>query len=60
MRLTQFGYLFNIRKAIATRHTPDEETKMNSMTEEQQVAYQQLLKKRSETLRKTATESAKK
>ncbi|KAI8997410.1 hypothetical protein BDB01DRAFT_771026 [Pilobolus umbonatus] len=60
VRLTQPGYLLDIRKVIATKHAPEVETSHNSMSEEQLVAYKQLLKKRSETLKKTTNDSAKK
>lgn len=59
--MSEGGYLYGIRKAIAIKHTPAEtESTSSSMTEEQQLAYQQLLKKRSETLKKTTNDSAKK
>ncbi|KAI8374500.1 uncharacterized protein BYT42DRAFT_576604 [Radiomyces spectabilis] len=60
VRLTQNGYLLGIRKIIATKHAPEVETKHNLMSEEQQEAYKQLLKKRSETLKKTTNDTAKK
>ncbi|KAI8370003.1 hypothetical protein BD560DRAFT_397338 [Blakeslea trispora] len=60
IRITQHGYLSGIRKAIATKHAPEVESSRSSMNEEQQAAYKQLLKKRSETLKKTTNESAKK
>ncbi|KAI8988300.1 hypothetical protein BDF20DRAFT_833164 [Mycotypha africana] len=60
VRLTQPGYLYDIRKTIATKHAPEVETTANTMSEEQQAAYKQLLKKRSETLKKTTNDSAKK
>ncbi|KAI8098333.1 uncharacterized protein B0P05DRAFT_7135 [Gilbertella persicaria] len=60
VRLTQPGYLSSVRKTIATKHAPEVETSHNSMSAEQQAAYKQLLKKRSETLKKTTNESAKK
>ncbi|RUS23906.1 hypothetical protein BC938DRAFT_474432, partial [Jimgerdemannia flammicorona] len=60
VRLTQPGYLFGIRRIIATKHTTEIESHAPIMSEEQKAAYQQLLKKRSETLRKTTTDQAKK
>ncbi|KAI9497259.1 hypothetical protein BDB00DRAFT_21700 [Zychaea mexicana] len=60
VRMTQIGYVLGIRKVIATKHAPEVETKQQFMTEEQQTAYQQLLKKRSETLKKTTNDTAKK
>ncbi|KAI9319028.1 hypothetical protein BX666DRAFT_1922411 [Dichotomocladium elegans] len=60
VRLTQTGYLLGIRKIIATKHAPEVETQHNMMSAEQQAAYQQLLKKRSETLKKTTNDTAKK
>ncbi|RUO97022.1 hypothetical protein BC936DRAFT_141108, partial [Jimgerdemannia flammicorona] len=73
VRLTQPGYLFGIRRIIATKHTTEIESHAALadspaqctplapiMSEEQKAAYQQLLKKRSETLRKTTTDQAKK
>ncbi|KAI8375282.1 hypothetical protein EDC96DRAFT_496698 [Choanephora cucurbitarum] len=60
VRITQHGYLSEIRKTIATKHAPEVENSRSSMNEEQQAAYKQLLKKRSETLKKTTNESAKK
>lgn len=59
-RLSEDGYLHGIRKEIAIKHTPEVDTASSTMTNEQQLAYQQLLKKRSETLKKTTTDSAKK
>ncbi|KAI9307857.1 hypothetical protein BJ944DRAFT_148032, partial [Cunninghamella echinulata] len=60
VRLTQPGYLLGIRKTIATRHTPEVESSRGKMSSEQLEAYQQLLKKRSGTLKKTTNDSAKK
>ncbi|CAO3638504.1 unnamed protein product [Cunninghamella echinulata] len=60
VRLTQPGYLLSIRKTIATRHTPEVESSRGKMSSEQLEAYQQLLKKRSGTLKKTTNDSAKK
>ncbi|KAG2225897.1 hypothetical protein INT45_006593 [Circinella minor] len=60
VRMTQIGYVLGIRKVVATKHAPEIETKQQFMTEEQQVAYQQLLKKRSVTLKKTTNDTAKK
>ncbi|CDS06189.1 hypothetical protein LRAMOSA08717 [Lichtheimia ramosa] len=59
VRLTQPAYLLQIRKTVATKHAPEVENQHNMMTPEQQAAYQQLLKKRSETLRKTTNDTAK-
>lgn len=59
-RLTQTGYLLGVRKTIAGKHASENETTRNNMTTEQLEAYQQLLKKRSGTLKKTTNESAKK
>ncbi|KAL1922293.1 uncharacterized protein VTP21DRAFT_9832 [Calcarisporiella thermophila] len=58
VRFTQPGYLYDVRKNLAHKHSAPEST--TGMTDEQREAYQQLLKKRSETLKKTTTESAKK
>ncbi|KAI8875491.1 hypothetical protein K501DRAFT_233613 [Backusella circina FSU 941] len=60
VRLTQDDYLLGIRKTIATKHAPEVETNKHLMSVEQQAAYEQLLKKRSETLKKTTNDSAKK
>ncbi|KAI7872664.1 hypothetical protein BDF14DRAFT_1877150 [Spinellus fusiger] len=60
VRLTQSGYLLGIRRLIATKHAPEVESSHNLMSEEQQAAYQQLIKKRSETLKKTTNDTAKK
>ncbi|KAF1801934.1 Homeodomain-like DNA binding domain-containing transcription factor [Mucor lusitanicus] len=58
LRLTQPTYLCQIRKRIALKHThPDAK---DTMSEEQQVNYTQLLEKRSKTLKKTTDEAAKK
>ncbi|CAO3631143.1 unnamed protein product [Mucor hiemalis] len=59
-RLSEGGYLQGIRKEIAIKHTPEQDNSSSGMTEEQQLAYKQLLKKRSETLKKTTNDSAKK
>ncbi|CDH56948.1 ubox domain containing protein [Lichtheimia corymbifera JMRC:FSU:9682] len=57
----QVGYLNTIRKQVAMKY-PQENTQASGMTmsAEQKQAYQQLVKKRAETLRKTATDRAKK
>ncbi|KAI9282245.1 hypothetical protein BY458DRAFT_537726 [Sporodiniella umbellata] len=60
VRLTQPTYLLDIRRTIATKHAPEVEVSHNAMSEEQMTAYKQLLKKRSETLKKTTNDSAKK
>ncbi|KAI8577103.1 hypothetical protein K450DRAFT_253670 [Umbelopsis ramanniana AG] len=60
VRLTQTGYLIGIRKQIATKHIPEVERAAPSMTDEQKAAYEQLLKKRSVTLKKTTNDQAKK
>ncbi|KAG1383435.1 hypothetical protein G6F61_001369 [Rhizopus arrhizus] len=60
VRLTQPTYLLDIRRTIATKHAPEVEVSHNAMSEEQLTAYKQLLKKRSETLKKTTNDSAKK
>ncbi|KAL7315224.1 hypothetical protein PS15m_006701 [Mucor circinelloides] len=57
VRLTQPGYLHDIRKSIALKHASKAE---KAMSEEQQATYTQLLQKRSKTLKKTTDESAKK
>ncbi|CAG8573580.1 6630_t:CDS:10 [Ambispora gerdemannii] len=58
VRMTQPGYLVYTRKTIAQKyHGP---TLTNHMSEEQKEAYEQLLKKRKETLKKTTGEIAKK
>ncbi|ORX46959.1 hypothetical protein DM01DRAFT_1339275 [Hesseltinella vesiculosa] len=59
VRLTQSDYLFKIRKAIALKYAPEVENQKSKMSQEQLEAYQQLLKKRSNTLKKTTTDSAK-
>ncbi|ORE01875.1 hypothetical protein BCV72DRAFT_235639 [Rhizopus microsporus var. microsporus] len=60
VRLTQPNYLLDIRRTIATKHAPEVEVSRNAMSEEQLTAYKQLLKKRSETLKKTTNDTAKK
>ncbi|KAG1097841.1 hypothetical protein G6F42_018105 [Rhizopus arrhizus] len=57
VRLTQPGYLHDVRKSIALKHAPEIE---KAMSKEQQATYTQLLQKRSKTLKKTTDESAKK
>ncbi|CAG8702736.1 5798_t:CDS:10, partial [Funneliformis caledonium] len=54
VRMTQPRYLIEIRKTIAERNM------LNLMTDEQKEAYEQLLKKRKETLKKWTGETAKK
>ncbi|KAG9305199.1 hypothetical protein G9A89_010707 [Geosiphon pyriformis] len=58
VRMTQPGYLIHIRKMIAQKYHGQPFT--NHMSDEQKEAYEQLLKKRKETLRKTTGENAKK
>ncbi|KAI8070016.1 hypothetical protein BC940DRAFT_296732 [Gongronella butleri] len=60
VRLTQNDYLQSIRRAIALKYAPEVENQRNKMSSEQMEAYQQLLKKRSSTLKKTTTDTAKK
>ncbi|KAM3588491.1 hypothetical protein VKS41_000935 [Umbelopsis sp. WA50703] len=60
VHLTQAGYLTGIRKQIATKYIPEVERSAPSMTDEQKAAYEQLLKKRSVTLKKTTNDQAKK
>ncbi|KAG0178498.1 hypothetical protein DFQ28_004205 [Apophysomyces sp. BC1034] len=59
-RLTKPRYLAQIRKIIATKYTREEDNIVPSMSADQKAAYQQLLKKRSETLKKTTNDQAKK
>lgn len=59
-RLTKKDYLIGIRKTIALKYAKEEESYAPLMTKEQRVAYEQLLKKRSVTLRKSANDQAKK
>ncbi|CAO3669593.1 unnamed protein product [Umbelopsis ramanniana] len=59
-RLTRQDYLTGIRRVIASKYAQEVETQGNVMDDEQKAAYQQLLKKRSETLKKTSTDQAKK
>ncbi|CAG8481490.1 6832_t:CDS:10 [Paraglomus occultum] len=56
VRMTQHGYLHQLRKKLS-----EKQGKMSSkqMSEEQKEAYEQLLKKRKETLRKTSGLSSK-
>ncbi|GAN09283.1 conserved hypothetical protein [Mucor ambiguus] len=58
VRLTQPAYLYEIRKSIALKHIHPEIR--DTMSEEQQATYTQLLEKRSKTLKKTTDETAKK
>ncbi|CAG8780670.1 12179_t:CDS:10, partial [Cetraspora pellucida] len=58
VRMTQPRYLIEIRKTIAERNLRS--LHINLMTDEQKEAYEQLLKKRKETLKKTTGENAKK
>ncbi|GAB5586588.1 hypothetical protein Unana1_01488 [Umbelopsis nana] len=60
VRLTRPDYLISIRRVIASKYADEVETQGNVMNDEQKAAYQQLLKKRSETLKKTSTDQAKK
>lgn len=60
VRLTKQDYLQSIRRIIASKYADEVETQGNVMNDEQKAAYQQLLKKRSETLKKTSTDQAKK
>ncbi|KAI8887576.1 hypothetical protein K501DRAFT_321286 [Backusella circina FSU 941] len=59
-RLTNPVYLCDMRKSIALKYSKEEETYAPMMTADQRTAYQQLLKKRSETLKKTTNDQAKK
>ncbi|KAI8144803.1 hypothetical protein BJV82DRAFT_667355 [Fennellomyces sp. T-0311] len=59
-RLTKPGYLAEIRKHIALKYKHEEHYTSPKMTADQQAAYQQLLKKRSVTLKKTTNDNAKK
>ncbi|KAI7849564.1 hypothetical protein BDC45DRAFT_520284 [Circinella umbellata] len=56
-RLTKPGYLLEIRKHIASKYV---HTETDNKTADQKAAYNQLLKKRSETLKKTTNDNAKK
>ncbi|CAB4378462.1 hypothetical protein RhiirA5_353860 [Rhizophagus irregularis] len=58
VRMTQPRYLIEIRKTIAERNMRSYH--INLMTDEQKEAYEQLLKKRKETLKKWTGETAKK
>ncbi|KAJ1915671.1 hypothetical protein H4219_004201 [Mycoemilia scoparia] len=51
------GYLLKVRKEIAIRHTPT--TQAPQMTDTQRKEYEELLKKRNRTQRKTTTEDQK-
>ncbi|KAF7721930.1 hypothetical protein EC973_003918 [Apophysomyces ossiformis] len=59
-RLTKPAYLGQIRKMIAVKYTREEDNIVPTMSADQKAAYQQLLKKRSETLKKTTNDQAKK
>ncbi|KAL0077084.1 hypothetical protein F4703DRAFT_1961411, partial [Phycomyces blakesleeanus] len=59
-RLTKPEYLTEIRKTVASNYHHIKQETAPSMNAAQRVAYQQLIKKRSETLKKTATDIAKK
>lgn len=59
-RLTKPNYLLGIRKTIALKYAKEEESYAPLMTDEQRLAYEQLLKKRSVTLRKSTNDQAKK
>ncbi|KAL1923320.1 uncharacterized protein VTP21DRAFT_8300 [Calcarisporiella thermophila] len=56
VKFTGWGYLAEVRRGIATRFT---EKESSGMTNEQREAYQLLLRKRSETLKKTTAETVK-
>ncbi|KAI9258379.1 hypothetical protein EDC94DRAFT_521929, partial [Helicostylum pulchrum] len=58
--LTKPNYLSDIRKTIALKYAKEEESYVPLMTPEQRVAYKQLIKKRSVTLKKTTNDQAKK
>lgn len=58
--LTKPGYLSGIRKTIALKYADEESNYAPVMSNEQRTAYQQLLKKRKETLKKTINADAKK
>ncbi|CAI2184901.1 837_t:CDS:10 [Funneliformis geosporum] len=60
VRMTQPRYLIEIRKTIAERNMRSYHSMLNLMTDEQKEAYEQLLKKRKETLKKWTGETAKK
>ncbi|KAI9033857.1 hypothetical protein CLU79DRAFT_725861 [Phycomyces nitens] len=59
-RLTKPEYLTEIRKTVASNYHHIKQETGPSMNAAQKAAYQQLIKKRSETLKKTATDLAKK
>ncbi|KAI7864877.1 hypothetical protein BDF14DRAFT_1829766 [Spinellus fusiger] len=59
-RLTKPEYLMEIRKAVASNYNPVEENSVPTMNAAQMAAYQQLIKKRSGTLKKTTNDQAKK
>ena len=59
-RLTRHDYLLSIRKKIALKYAKEEDSYAPLMTNEQRVAYEQLLKKRSVTLKKSTNDQAKK
>ena len=61
VRLTLPAYLHDIRKMIALKHAHhhQETNYTNTMSEEQQASYTQLLEKRSKTLKKTTDDTAK-
>ncbi|KAI7885042.1 hypothetical protein K492DRAFT_204296 [Lichtheimia hyalospora FSU 10163] len=57
----QVGYLNTIRKQVAMKYPQENSHESGTtMSAEQKEAYQQLVRKRAETLRKTATDRAKK
>ncbi|KAJ8653839.1 hypothetical protein O0I10_010520 [Lichtheimia ornata] len=58
-RLTQPGYLHEIRKSVASKYVDETYQKASTMTDAQKTAYDLLVKKRSETLRKTTNDNAK-
>ncbi|KAI9473502.1 MAG: hypothetical protein EXX96DRAFT_488624 [Benjaminiella poitrasii] len=59
-RLTIPNYMNDIRKKIALKYCKEEHGYAPLMSADQSVAYQQLLKKRSVTLKKTTNDQAKK
>lgn len=59
-RLTKPAYLCDIRKNISLKYAKEEDSYVPLMTSEQRTAYEQLLKKRSVTLKKTTNDQAKK
>ncbi|KAI8377647.1 uncharacterized protein BYT42DRAFT_614312 [Radiomyces spectabilis] len=59
-RLTNSQYLIQIRKAIATKYAHHDIAKIGTMNTDQEIAYKQLLKKRSSTLKKTTRDHLKK